>query len=738
MKDDRAQETGEEAGSPASQLDVDSLLNAIPVGVIALNQALDIIHFNPAARAIANLTQSDLGRSLAHLVDALGCPDLIADTAGVLGTSQSAEHELEAPDGHWYSVQIRPCRSQDSDPEGVVLTLTDITHEKEVRSELRSHEDQLDQLTAELERHTQGECYRALLENSPDLIASFDRHMRHLYINPAVERMTGLSPEAYIGKTNAELGYAPELVAFWDQEIRRVFDTGKTNTLEFSFTDTDGHRHHLHSLLVPEISEAGEAISVTSVVRDLTAFEETAAALKASNVKYRTLFNGARNPIVIFDRDVNFVLINRAAAEVFGRDVEDITGKSLQDITPEYFDVLKDRISRVLATGEAVQSLDSPTLPDGEKWYLTITQPIENVPDWGEAVQVIAYDMTKRVKAAEALKESRAQLQHILENLPAGVVHRVGDRLWINKAVEGITGYTQGEVGAPDDWLQKLYGKSAAHRKAKHVSHGEAGLPKPVTLQITHKDGNHRWVQFSGFTLENNGEISVLHDITAQREATDALEAALQEKETLLRELYHRTKNNMQVISAILALQSIQIEDPNALIAIEETQTRIRSIALVHEKLYESENLSSIDLDVYITDLVDLLTRTYEAHAKDVTLRLDLERVPVVIDVAIPCGLILNELISNALKHGFPDKRAGEIHITLALMNNDEILLTVSDNGVGAPTGFDFRGSSTLGLQTVLGVAEHQLQGTVSFTSYPDKGVTCRVRFPHDVYRPRV
>jgi PAS domain S-box-containing protein len=712
---------------------VDDLLDAIPVGVIVLDPELSISRVNAAARTILNLTGDLLGHSLAHLAEALGDPDLVTNAKATWESQPPTEHEIEMPNGRWYRAQLQP--APDAGRPALVLTLTPMPHPATaVGDRVPSRQPASG---PELADHH--DAYRDMVEHSPDLIARFDRELRHLYVNPAVERLTGRSAEAYIGRTNEELGYAPELVEKWNRELRRVFETGKVNTLEFSYTDTEGASCHLHSQLVPEFDAEDEVASVISVVRDLTHFEETVAALTASDVKYRTLFNGARNPIIIFDRHVNILLINPAAAEVFNRDVDDLTGKPLNEIAPRYSGLLQCRIDRVLETGETVQSIDSPTLSAGERWYLTITQPITGVPAWGDAVQLIAYDMTLRVRAEKALEKSRAQLERILEHLPAGVVHVDHDQLWINRTVEEITGYTQQELESPEAWFKTLYPEQGEQRLAEHARYRTVGFPEPVILRVTRKDGTHRWVQFRGFTLEDGEEITVMHDITAQREAAEALEAALHEKETLLRELYHRTKNNMQVISAILALQSDRVEDPTAIAAIKETQARIRSIALVHEKLYESENLSKIDLGAYVMDLVNLLFQTYgSAPAGRVIPRLELQSVPVVVDIAIPCGLILNELIANSLQHGFPDGQPGELRVTLAETETEDILVTVADNGVGLPEDLDVRESKTLGLQSVLGIVEHQLRGTVDFETAPGQGVICRITFPRDRYVSRV
>jgi two-component sensor histidine kinase len=191
----------------------------------------------------------------------------------------------------------------------------------------------------------------------------------------------------------------------------------------------------------------------------------------------------------------------------------------------------------------------------------------------------------------------------------------------------------------------------------------------------------------------------------------------------------------MYVISSMLSLQADYIKDEQAQDIFRQMDDRIQSMALVHQKLYQSNNLSSIDLQEYIEDLAELLLQSYKVHPNRISLRYKTESVTVLIDSAIPCGLILNELIANALQHAFPKDMKGEITIGLR-KNGDTILLWVSDNGVGAPPELNFRQTDTLGLQTVLALGERQLKGAVEFSV--NDGVTCQVRFQDTMYRARV
>jgi two-component sensor histidine kinase len=212
-------------------------------------------------------------------------------------------------------------------------------------------------------------------------------------------------------------------------------------------------------------------------------------------------------------------------------------------------------------------------------------------------------------------------------------------------------------------------------------------------------------------------------EIDERARAEAQIRASLIEKEVLLQEVHHRVKNNLQVISSLLNLQARQIGDPHVAKLLQDSQYRIRSMALIHEKLYRSHDLARIDMADYVRDLVTCLFQAYGTDVRAVTPRIRVERVLLGIDLAVPCGLILNELISNALKHAFPsgwsrpDGVEKEIRVELYQNGDDRLALLVSDNGVGFPANFDFRHATSLGLQLV-NTLVNQINGAIEMRSH--------------------
>jgi two-component sensor histidine kinase len=201
-------------------------------------------------------------------------------------------------------------------------------------------------------------------------------------------------------------------------------------------------------------------------------------------------------------------------------------------------------------------------------------------------------------------------------------------------------------------------------------------------------------------------------EIAERKRAEEQIKASLKEKEVLLKEIHHRVKNNLQAISSLLYLQSKGVKDKEALEMFQDGQNRVRSMALIHERLYQSKDVARVDFAEYVRNLANYLFCSYGVHSNVIQLKVNVEDVFLGIDTAIPCGLITNELISNSLKHAFPGGRGGEIRIELCADNDRQLNLMVSDNGVGFPNDLDFRETESLGLQLVNTLVE-QLEGTV-------------------------
>lgn len=312
----------------------------------------------------------------------------------------------------------------------------------------------------------------------------------------------------------------------------------------------------------------------------------------------------------------------------------------------------------------------------------------------------------------------QAKFEAVVETAGDGIItaDERGRVETFNAAAERMFGYTADEIAGESVGLL-LSGKSRGHGEQPDVR--DVRLDESIGSR---REAEGRRKDGSSFPVELNvGEVNfaerriftlILRDITERKREEDKVRESLREKEILLKEIHHRVKNNLQIISSLLNLQSAHIRDPRALEVFKEGQGRVRSMALIHEKLYQSEDLARVDFSEYISNLAAYLFRSYEVHAGAVALNVEAEDVLLGVDTAIPCGLIINELVSNSLKHAFPGGGGGSINIRLRPADPGSLTLTVADDGVGLPEGFDARRTSSLGLQLVNTLAR-QLGGEV-------------------------
>ncbi len=327
-------------------------------------------------------------------------------------------------------------------------------------------------------------------------------------------------------------------------------------------------------------------------------------------------------------------------------------------------------------------------------------------------------------KSREELVSERNRMRNYLEIAGVMIVVLDGDGgiTLINKKGCEILGYDEKEL-VGKNWFDMIIPEDMMF-KVKDVffkiMSGDLENAEYYENEVVTKSGERRIIAWHNTLLftpkgDISGTISSGEDITDRKVSEEKLLQALNERETLLRELHHRTKNNMQVISSLLSLQSGSYNDERLTRAFEEAITRIRAMALVHEKLYSAENFSMIELKEYVSDLLHLLINSFAPEDVEILVNTELEDIVVSLEKAIPVGLIINEVVTNSFKHAFKGADSnfrGEI--TVSLRNRGGIIiLEISDNGVGLPPDFDIYDSKTLGVQTILLLGEEQLNGSV-------------------------
>jgi two-component sensor histidine kinase len=230
---------------------------------------------------------------------------------------------------------------------------------------------------------------------------------------------------------------------------------------------------------------------------------------------------------------------------------------------------------------------------------------------------------------------------------------------------------------------------------------------------------------------------SIVHDITNRTKAEAQVQASLREKEVLLQEIHHRVKNNFQVIISLLKLQNRNIDDENIKALLSDSENRIRSMSLVHEILYRTKDMAHIDFGHYVKQLTQYMFRTYKIISAKIIIKTEIKDIYLNTDTAIVLGLVINEIVSNAMKYAFPGDMRGEISISIKADDpKNEYELTIKDNGVGLPEGLDIWNTDTLGLRMVTNMVEKQLSGTIEIKR--DRGTEYQIRFKELVYPDRL
>jgi PAS domain S-box-containing protein len=418
--------------------------------------------------------------------------------------------------------------------------------------------------------------------------------------------------------------------------------------------------------------------------------------------------------------DAETIFVNKAFEQLTGYQAEEVIGRNPNFLHGEKTSQkVLDQIDKHLAANHSLREEFINYKKDGTPFWVELDMaPFLTAQEDYNYWIGINRDITQRKEANQKLEESEQRYRAITE-LSFDAVFEVnleGNILSCNKRASEISGYSQEELIGMN--TKKLMPEEYSPIHPDIFSKNDTTGNDVWERMYRKKDGTliptetHTQVYTIG---AEKRIVAYVRDITTHREYEDALFKSLKEKETLLAEIHHRVKNNLAIISGLLEMQVFNTEDEQLLDKLRESQSRIQSIAMVHEKLYRSDSFSEIAIDQYITDLVTRIVRSMTNFDKNIQVEHDLAPITLTVSQAIPCGLLLNELITNCFKHAFNDQQEGNILIQLK-REGDRLSLSVQDNGVGLSDDFDIHKESTLGM-TLINTLIQQLNGDLEVSS---------------------
>ena len=465
-------------------------------------------------------------------------------------------------------------------------------------------------------------------------------------------------------------------------------------------------------------------------------------ALRESEQRLSLITNLVPHGIFAKDAAGRYIFANLALAERYGFPLEEIRGKTDFDMVSDtaQAEAYREDDLAVMKSGKAKFISEEPnTNRAGDIRFFQTTKIPFTVPETGEpAVLGVWVDITERKEAEQELRESEARKSSILEAALDCIItmDERGRIVEFNPAAEKVFGFHKSDVIGAElaETIIPAEYRDAHRRGMAHYLRTSEGpvLGKRVELTGQRADGSIFPLELAVTAISFGGKqifTAHLRDITERKQAEQLMKAQLAEKQTLLQEIHHRVKNNLQVISSLLSFQQQQATEPGIAAQFQQSRNRVEAIALVHERLYQSENLHEINFASYVRELTDYIMQSFGADAAKVQLTVTGSGFSVNVEKAVPCALILNELVSNSMKHAFPGGRRGAIRIELGEEATAGLLtIRVSDDGVGLPPYASRGNVHSLGLRLIHRLAD-QLQGKVE-TLNPPEGAAFQLTFP--------
>lgn len=616
--------------------------------------------------------------------------------------------------------------SQDGKYLGSMGVSRDVSKEKEAAEKLRRSE----------------ELYRDLFDNMSDAYLLLNDKGYVTHWNEAALKLLKL-PKTKASKFNLFDKIHENDLARVKKLREQMIKKGTPITgLEYNIYNSKDHYRCVQVNSSP-IFEEGKFKGSRELMRDVSEQKKAQAEAQEQYAKMNSFIESSAYYIWSVDNNYKLTAFNSNFARLYRRiaQKEPKLGHKVFGLSQLRNNEERDFWKRKMEIGFAGKQQNFEVkIPEGtgQKWLDVVLNPVKTDNGKIQELSAIAHSITFKKQAEGKIKEQTAKINSIFDST-AMLIYTLDKKMRITSYNVNFGRMLQKffgvEIQIGQDVLSVInpFVQDELRDKVKQF-HLKAFEGHSVQFEgpLKKKNGQVFWMEtFLNPIYKDDGSVAEIscmaHEITDKKIIEKQMRESLQEKEILLQEVHHRVKNNLQVISSILNLQSSYVKDPNTLNILRESQNRIKSMSFIHESLYQTNDFSSIDFSDYILSLSKSLVHSYSINAGLVELKTNFEKVFLNLDQAIPCGLIVNELVSNALKYAFPDHSRGVISMAIN-EKEKQVQLMIKDNGIGMPEDFDFDKNDSLGLQLVFTLIE-QLDGEVAFTTKPKQGTEYLITF---------
>ena len=575
--------------------------------------------------------------------------------------------------------------------------------------------------------------YRTLVTSIPVVTWITDNKGNTSFISPNIKEVYGFSPEEIYSEGDS-LWFGrihPDDIEQVKEAYERLFTGEGKFDIEYRIQRKDGQWIYSHDKAIATYKEEGVMYGY-GVFEDITERMQAEKALQESQHLISSVFESIQDGISILAPDLTIRQVNNLMKEWYAENLP-LEGKKC-------YEVYQNRntpcdscpMLRCMKSGKTERDI-VPGLPGSAvEWIELFSYPMKD-PETGKINGAVEFvrNITDWKKAEEALQASEAKYRSIFKNTGTATAIIEADMTMslVNSEMEKLTGFSKKEIENKKKWMEFVLKEDLARMKKYHVARRNGGgeAPKRYEARLVNRAGEVRQgLLIVDMIPGTKQSVISLLDITDRKQAEKKIKASLKEKEVMLQEIHHRVKNNMQIVVSLLRLQSYTAKDKKIEDMFKVAQSRIRSMAIIHEKLYKSKDFAVIDFAHYIRSLTTHLMQTYQIDPKQITLKTDVKDIHLDINQGVPVGLLINELVSNALKHAFPKGKKGEIIVKFHADKKGKKTLIVSDNGIGHPDKVDMSKPETLGLQLIKDLTK-QIGGKLDLEN--KAGTTFKITF---------